>query len=123
MTRQGGWPPSGFAAKLRHEREKAGLSQRQLAESVGCHYMTISELERGTQEPAWPLVLAVAKALGVGVVVFVPEDGAEGGEPVMPVARPRGRPRKQVDTEDTAEAPSSEERAAAKKGGRKNKKK
>jgi transcriptional regulator with XRE-family HTH domain len=122
MTRQGGWPPSGFAAKLRHEREKANLSQRELAESVGCHYMTISELERGTQEPAWPLVLAVAKALGVAVGVFVPEEDAEGGEPVMPAARPRGRPRKQVDAEGTAKAASPEPKAAAKAGAGKKKK-
>jgi hypothetical protein len=36
--------------------------------------MTISELERGTQEPAWPLVRAIAKALGVDCLAFETED-------------------------------------------------
>ena len=33
--------------------------------------MTVSKLERGAQEPAWPLVLALARALGVEVTAFV----------------------------------------------------
>jgi transcriptional regulator with XRE-family HTH domain len=74
VTKKGGWPPTGFAGRLKANREQAGLSQRALAERVGCHYMTISELERGTQEPAWPLVRAIAKALGVDCRAFETED-------------------------------------------------
>jgi transcriptional regulator with XRE-family HTH domain len=73
MPRQGGWPASGFGGRLKAERERAGLSQRELAELAGCHYMTISEMERGVGEPAWPLALALAKALGVSVAAFEPE--------------------------------------------------
>jgi transcriptional regulator with XRE-family HTH domain len=74
MPRHGGWPASGFGGRLKAERERADLSQRELAELAGCHYMTISELERGTVEPAWPLALALAKALGVSVAAFEPEE-------------------------------------------------
>ncbi len=80
------WPPSGFAVRLRELRDKAGLSQKALADLVGIHYMTVVKMESAVQEPAWPLVLALAKALGVSVEAFV-----NGGEPE---ARPRGRPRK-----------------------------
>jgi hypothetical protein len=30
----------------------------------------VAKLERGVQEPAWPLVLALAKALGVNCLAF-----------------------------------------------------
>jgi transcriptional regulator with XRE-family HTH domain len=70
MTRQGGWPPSGFGERLRQLREGARLTQQQLAERAGCHYMTVSLLERGTQEPAWPLVLQLADVLGVALEEF-----------------------------------------------------
>jgi transcriptional regulator with XRE-family HTH domain len=93
MPRQGGWPPTGFAARLKAERQRAGLSQRELAERVGCHIMTISEMERGIGEPAWPLVLACARALGVSCAAFETE------APEEPAA-PRGRPRKQAEASE-----------------------
>jgi transcriptional regulator with XRE-family HTH domain len=102
MTRQGGWPSTGFAERLKAHREQAGLSQRELAERVGCHYMTISLLERGTQEPAWPLVRALARALGVSCSAFETEESATpapSAEPASP--RPRGRPRRAADTAAT----------------------
>jgi transcriptional regulator with XRE-family HTH domain len=96
MTRQGGWPATGFAGRLRAVREQAGLSQRQLADRAGCNVFTLSKLERGTQEPAWPLVLALARALGVDCTAFQPT----GEEPAEKPARPRGRPRKGAAEED-----------------------
>ena len=90
MTKQGGWPATGFAARLRAVREQGGLSQRQLAERAGCNVFTLSKLERGTQEPAWPLVLALARALGVDCTAFQPA----GDEPAEGPPRPKGRPRK-----------------------------
>jgi transcriptional regulator with XRE-family HTH domain len=70
MTRQGGWPATGFGGQLRQVREEAGLTQQQLGERAGCHTMTIAKLEAGTQEPAWPLVLALAEALDVSTEAF-----------------------------------------------------
>jgi transcriptional regulator with XRE-family HTH domain len=107
MTRQGGWPPTGFGGRLKRLREERALTQQDLAERSGCHAMTITKLERGVQEPAWPLVLALAKALGVTCEAF---NGvaAEQRPPGQPSAREvrdasksegapttkRGRPRK-----------------------------
>lgn len=76
MTRVGGWPSSGFAAILERLRAEKKLSQSELAQRAGCHKQTISNLERGTQEPVWPLVLALAKALGVTPNDFMPEEVA-----------------------------------------------
>lgn len=99
MTRQGGWPSTGFAGRLKMHREQAGLSQRELAKRVGCHYMTISMLERGTQEPAWPLVRALARALGVTCQAFETEEVSavpqeEASVPQEEASAPRERPRK-----------------------------
>jgi transcriptional regulator with XRE-family HTH domain len=100
MTKQGGWPATGFAGRLRSIREQAGLSQRELAERAGCNVFTLSKLERGTQEPAWPLVLALARALGVTCEAFQPA----GDEPAEESPKPRGRPRK---ANTSAETPAS----------------
>ena len=70
MSKIGGWEPTGFAARLKALREAAGLSQPELAEKAGCHKITVSKLERGEQEPAWPLVLSLCKALGVTCEAF-----------------------------------------------------
>jgi transcriptional regulator with XRE-family HTH domain len=104
MSKIGGWPPTGFGGRLRVLREKAGLSQRELAEKAGCNQFTVAKLERGAQEPAWPLVLALAKALGVTCEAFNGEAGGEPQESRSPgrppkagepePKRPRGRPRK-----------------------------
>jgi transcriptional regulator with XRE-family HTH domain len=91
MSKQGGWPASGFADRLRELREQAGVSQAQLAERVGVHTLSISKLERGVHEPLWPLVLAIADALGKPVQDFVVERGTAPGEASK---RPPGRPRK-----------------------------
>jgi transcriptional regulator with XRE-family HTH domain len=93
MTRQGGWPATGFGERLRQLREGAGLTQQQLAERAGCHHMTVSLLERGTQEPAWPLVLALAGVLGITPNEFLPRDGEQAPPPK------RGRPPKQAPPE------------------------
>jgi transcriptional regulator with XRE-family HTH domain len=99
MTRQGGWPPSGFGGQLKLLREEAGISQAQLAERAGCHLLTISKIERGVHEPAWPLVQALARALGVTCAAF---DVLAGDAPAPPEPQPRGRPRKAESAEPAA---------------------
>jgi DNA-binding XRE family transcriptional regulator len=91
MTKRGGWPESGFGEKLKAVREGKGFSQSLLAELAGCHAFTISKLERGVQEPAWPLVIALARALSVDCTAFIePSPQLPAAEP----SRPRGRPKK-----------------------------
>jgi transcriptional regulator with XRE-family HTH domain len=94
MTKRGGWPATGFGRQLQTARESKRFSQVQLAERAGCHPFTISKLERGEQEPAWPLALALAQALGVSVAAFA--DPATLPPPTVPPP-PRGRPRTAVE--------------------------
>jgi transcriptional regulator with XRE-family HTH domain len=89
MTKQGGWPPSGFGGRLKRLREAAGLTQGQMAERAGCNQFTVAKLEAGRQEPAWPLVLQLADALGVSTEEFRAQQGEPAPEPPR-----RGRPPK-----------------------------
>jgi DNA-binding XRE family transcriptional regulator len=56
---------------LRRLREAAGLTQRDLADRAGCHWITIAKLEGLRQEPAWPLVIKLADVLGVKTHDFI----------------------------------------------------
>lgn len=90
--RKGGWgdKASGFGVRLRELRAAAGHTQKELAGLAGCSLNTVARVERGEHEPAWPLVLLLARALGVGVEAFVAEGEAS------PVPAGRGRPRKET---------------------------
>jgi DNA-binding XRE family transcriptional regulator len=111
MSKIGGWPPTGFGVRLRALREQAGLTQGALAERAGCNPFTVAKLEGGRQEPAWPLVLALARALGVSCEAF---NGAVAGEPAQ--ARPRGRPPKAREPA-APEQPPKRRRGRPRKGG------
>ncbi len=70
------WPASGFGDRLRTLREQRGLTQEQLARKADISSLTVSRLERGKQEPFWPVALVLARELGVSVADFVPQKGA-----------------------------------------------
>jgi transcriptional regulator with XRE-family HTH domain len=55
----------GFAAALRAERERQGLSATELARRAGTAVATVSKLELERRAPSFRLVLALAGALGV----------------------------------------------------------
>ena len=52
---------------IRKLRMKAGLTQEQLAEKVGAHRTTITNLERDGHRPAHPLACSLAEFFGVSV--------------------------------------------------------
>jgi transcriptional regulator with XRE-family HTH domain len=59
---------------LKEQRERAGMSQRQLAEKVGAEYYTfISQLETGRGRIPPDRYLEWARALGMPASVFVRE--------------------------------------------------
>ncbi len=90
MGKVGGWGEStGFGRRLYVLRTAKGLTAKELADKAGCGFSTIEKMELEAQEPAWPLVLRLSRALDVRLEEFVPADGEE-----MPAKRPRGRPRK-----------------------------
>ena len=61
-----------FGERLKALREKAGLSQLQLAEKSGIAQRSISHYENGVT-PGWNTIVALADALGV------PTDAFRGG--------------------------------------------
>lgn len=52
-------------ARIAHAREQRRLTQAELAQRMGVHYMTISKWERGDQVPKRPGFLALGEVLGV----------------------------------------------------------
>jgi transcriptional regulator with XRE-family HTH domain len=93
-----------FGPRLRELRERAGLTQVQLAEKAGLHPQGVIKLERGEREPAWGTVLALMDALGVSCQAFLEEPGPQ---PEVKLGRPRKA--------DTA-APDPAQKGKAKRG-------
>ncbi len=93
---QGGWPDTGFSYRLKELRQAAGLTQAELAERAACNKFTVAKFEAGKQVPAWPLVLALAEALGVDCTALMSdgdrlstlllrwEELSEQGKPISP---------------------------------------
>jgi transcriptional regulator with XRE-family HTH domain len=55
-----------FAANLRRERERSGLSQEALADECDLHRTEISLLERSKRSPRLETIVILAKGLGLG---------------------------------------------------------
>lgn len=68
-------PRQTFGQRLKELREKAGLTQPELAARAGMNRFGIAKLEQGVREPTWATVQSLARALGVGCSAF------EGTEP------------------------------------------
>jgi transcriptional regulator with XRE-family HTH domain len=92
-----------FGHRLRELRERAGLTQGQLAERAGMHRQGVAKLELGEREPSWSTLLALARALAVDLNTF-----ARGPETK---ASPRGpgRPPKQAEPVPAPPAPPAAE--------------
>ena len=67
LPRMGSNITSEVAKRIRQARERAGLTQAQLAEAAGLSDESVSRIERGTYEPALSSMVAMAEVLGVGL--------------------------------------------------------
>jgi transcriptional regulator with XRE-family HTH domain len=56
---------SQFAANLREQRERAGLSQEALADACDLHRTEISLLERRKRSPRLETIVILARGLGI----------------------------------------------------------
>lgn len=74
-----------FAANLKRERRKAGLSQEALAERAGIHRTEASQLERALRLPRLDTIVKLSGALGVDPGVLLAGMSWEPGK------APRGR--------------------------------
>jgi transcriptional regulator with XRE-family HTH domain len=59
-----------FAEVLRELREKAGLTQQQLADRASLPVASLRSHEQGQRSPSWAAVVKLAKALGVTADTF-----------------------------------------------------
>jgi transcriptional regulator with XRE-family HTH domain len=59
-----------FGEKLRQLRERAGLTQEQLAAASGVNLWTVRGYEQGRREPSWKGAIVLTRALGVTVEEF-----------------------------------------------------
>jgi transcriptional regulator with XRE-family HTH domain len=75
-----------FADKLRELRERAGLTQAQLAEASGLPLGSLRNYEQGQREPYWSVLFKLAKALGVSSEAFA--ECAPSSEAAEETARP-----------------------------------
>ena len=60
-----------FGSVLKDAREKAGLSQDQLAHDAGLHRTYISLLERNRRQPSLRAIVALSKALDLAPSTLV----------------------------------------------------
>jgi transcriptional regulator with XRE-family HTH domain len=54
-----------FAANLRLQRKRRGLSQMALGNAAGLHFSEVSLLERGGRDPRLSTVAKLARGLGI----------------------------------------------------------
>jgi transcriptional regulator with XRE-family HTH domain len=62
---------SQFAANLREQRERAGLSQEALADVCDLHRTEISLLERRRRSPRLETIVILARGLGISASELV----------------------------------------------------
>jgi transcriptional regulator with XRE-family HTH domain len=70
-----------FGTQLRRLREKAGLSQRGLAERAGVSLRSVQNWEQGHRAPRARPLLALARALGVSVEALLTEEPTPAKKP------------------------------------------
>lgn len=99
-----------LAARLRELRERAGLTQQQLADRVKVTRDAVARWEAGRREPSLSNALAIVKALGVDCTALQ-ESPSQHQDPPK-----KGRPRK-------ADAPAMAGQEAKAEAARKSRKK
>ncbi len=74
-----GTPSVPLKERLKDLREKAGLTQQQVAERAGVSISIVTKIEYGlTEDPRWSTMVALARGLGCSVADLV-DPPSEGG--------------------------------------------
>lgn len=66
--------------RIKEERKKKKLNQKELAAKVGIQNSTLSQYEHGKSEPNQEILFKIAKALDVNVSDLIPSDYREGND-------------------------------------------
>src|SRR4051794_39946776 len=79
---------SGLGARLRHARQKSGMSLRELARQLGVSASFVSQLENGKSQPSVATLYSITQLLGLSIdELFAPDVAAD--PPVAPARPPR----------------------------------
>jgi transcriptional regulator with XRE-family HTH domain len=78
-----------IGSRLRQERERLGISQRELARRIGLSASLISQIESGQSKPSVSTLYAIVTELGVSVDDVFRGHGDPGDPGVVPDAEPR----------------------------------
>ncbi len=63
-----------IGAQVKRERERALLTQQELADKAGIGLNTLNRIERDHAEPHFRTIRKLAKALGVDPAVLIPKE-------------------------------------------------
>ena len=66
--------PDEIAARLKRERKRAGMTQKQLAKAAEVHWSTVSKIEQQQVGVSVQMLANLAKAMGCGLHDLVPDD-------------------------------------------------
>lgn len=66
--------------RIKEERKKRKLNQKELAAKVGIQNSTLSQYEHGKSEPSQEILFKIAKALEVNVSDLIPSDYRVGND-------------------------------------------
>lgn len=69
-----------LGAKIREIRNKKGISQQQLAHSIGKDQQSVQRLEAGNINPTYYYLYEIADGLEVDLEVLIKRDGADSNE-------------------------------------------
>lgn len=112
-----------FGQRLQELREKAGLSQSQLAEASGVPVWSLRGYEQGRRDPLWDVVFKLAAALGTDCRVFADcqrvTAETEAASAPAPSPAKRGRPPVHTELTPAAEQPAKKAAEPAKRRKRK----
>lgn len=81
-----------FKELLRQLREKAGLTQQQLAGKAGLPLSSLRSHEQGQRTPSWAAVVKLARALGVATDLFADCDEVKDEEAEKPARKRKKKP-------------------------------
>ena len=83
--------------RIRETRVNKGLTQQQVADSIGVTYQNISQYERGLRKPKNETLLQIADALGVSVYELIGFNGANTNDVPIAVLQQQLHQHKQSD--------------------------
>jgi transcriptional regulator with XRE-family HTH domain len=83
-----------FKDHLRGLRQKAKLTQEELATKAGMPVVTLRGLEQGQRLPSWPTVVRLARALTISTDALIADDvlafeKKSAAKPKRPARKPR----------------------------------